>query len=330
MVRAFLLVLVAYATAGIIAVGTGVMLHNQPPIIVVGAADLAATIVIFLFSVLVRNSSMYDPYWSVAPVPIALYWLVQPSSNGLANPRHVLIVVLVCLWALRLTANWASQWRGLEHEDWRYRDIKQQTGRFYWPVSLLGIHLLPTILVFGGCLALWPTLSDRNAHLTWLDGVAALVTLTAIVIEATADRQMRRFRRSLSSAQHSAQRDANAIPQGAMPRGWWSVSRHPNYFGEVLFWWGLYLFVPLAYPAFRLVILGPVLILGLFLGVSIPLMERHLIAGHPTYGEYQRHVVSPFFPWFARARRAQQAPLPLQRDGERFRLQGDLREDTQQ
>jgi steroid 5-alpha reductase family enzyme len=293
-----------------IALGTGVMLRTQPPIIIVAAADLAATCVIFIFSVIVRNSSMYDPYWSVAPVPIALYWLARPGSNGLANPRHVLIVVLVCLWALRLTANWASQWRGLEHEDWRYRDIKQQTGRFYWPVSFLGIHLLPTILVFGGCLVLWPTLSDRNAQLTWLDGVAALVTLTAIVIEATADQQMRRFRRSLSSAKRDAM---------AMPRGLWSLSRHPNYFGEVLFWWGLYLFVPMAYPDFRLVILGPVLILGLFLGVSIPLMERHLIAGHPAYLDYQRHVVSPFFPWFARAQR-----VPFQHDGQGFRLREDM------
>jgi steroid 5-alpha reductase family enzyme len=288
MLRAFLLVLVAYVAAGLVAVGTGVLLRSQSPIIVVGAADLAATIVIFLFSVIARNSSMYDPYWSVAPVPIALFWLLQPSSNGFGNPRHVLIFVLVCLWALRLTANWASQWRGLGHEDWRYRDIKRQTGGFYWPASFLGIHLMPTILVFGGCLALWPTLRDRDTQLTWLDVLAALVTLTAIIIEATADRQMRGFRRSVT-----AKRDA-------MPRGLWSYSRHPNYFGEVLFWWGLYLFVPLAYPDFRLVVIGPLLILALFLGVSIPLMERHLIAGHPEYVEYQRQVVSPFFPCFAR------------------------------
>jgi steroid 5-alpha reductase family enzyme len=310
MVRAFLLVIAAYAAAGIIAVGTGVLLRNQAPIIVVGAADIAATIVIFSASVLVRNSSMYDPYWSVAPVPIALYWLLQPSSNGLANPRHLLILVLVCLWALRLTANWASQWRGLAHEDWRYRDIQQQVGIFYWPVSFLGIHLLPTILVFGGVLALWPTLSDQRTQLTWLDVVAAVVTFTAIAIEATADWQMRRFRRS-----QSAKGDAR-------PRGLWSLTRHPNYFGEVLFWWGLYLFVPLAYPDFRLVIIGPLLILALFLGVSIPLMERHLIAGHPEYVEYQRRVVSPFFPWFARGHRAHKRPR--QRNGQDFLLHKDV------
>jgi steroid 5-alpha reductase family enzyme len=307
MVRAFLLVIVAYVVAGLVAVGTGVLLRDQSPIFVLGAADLAATIVIFIFSVVVSNSSMYDPYWSVAPVAIALFWLLQPSSNGLANPRHVLIFLVVCLWALRLTANWAYQWRGLQHEDWRYRDIKQQTGRFYWPVSFLGIHLMPTILVFGGCLALWPTLRDRSSQLSWLDVVAALVTLVAIGIEATADWQMRRFRRSLS-----AQRDG-------MPRGLWSLSRHPNYFGEVLFWWGLYLFVPLAYPDFRLVVIGPLLILGLFLGISVPLMERHLTSGHPEYVQYQQQVVSPFFPWFARG---QKGPLP--RDGQDVLLQENL------
>src|SRR5579871_5730608 len=152
MVKAFLLVLLAYVVAGIAAVGTGMLLHDQAPIIVVGAADVVATVVVFLFSVILSNSSMYDPYWSVAPVPIALFWLSQPGSNGLANPRHILIFTLVCLWAIRLTANWAYQWHGVGHEDWRYRDIKRQAGFFYWPVSFLGIHLMPTVLVFAGCL----------------------------------------------------------------------------------------------------------------------------------------------------------------------------------
>lgn len=287
MTRAFLIVMAAYILAGAAALGTGIWLHAQQPIVIVGLADLAATIVIFIFSVLTNNSSMYDPYWSVAPVVIALFWLLQPGSDGFANPRHVLIFVLLCLWAMRLTTNWALQWRGLGHEDWRYRDIRKQTGFFYWPVSFLGIHLMPTLLVFLGSLALWPTLSDRHTQLTWLDGVAALVTLTAVIMEGTADLQMRRFRSRPGSAQQ------------VIPPGLWSVSRHPNYFGEVLFWWGLYLFVPLAYTTFWWVIVGPLAILLLFLSTSIPLMERHLLAGHPTYAEYQKRV-SPFFPWVSR------------------------------
>src|SRR5215471_12336792 len=285
MAKAFLIVIAAYVLAGAAAVGTGILSHAQPPIVIVGLADLAATIVVFIFSVLTNNSSMYDPYWSVAPVLIALFWLLQPGSAGFASPRHVLIFTLLCLWAIRLTTNWATQWRGSGHEDWRYQDMRKQAGVLYWPVSFLGIHLMPTILVFLGSLALWPTLSDRTTGLTWLDGVAALVTLAAVLIEGTADLQMRRFRSKPGSAQQ------------AIPPGLWSASRHPNYFGEVLFWWGLYLFVPLAYPDFRLVIIGPLLILGLFLGISVPLMERHLISGHPEYVKYRQQVVSPFFPW---------------------------------
>lgn len=285
MVRAFSLITLAYVLAGAAAVGTGIAFRGQQPIVVVGLADLAATIVIFIASLLARNSSMYDPYWSVAPVPIALFWLLQPGSDGFANPRHILIFVLVCLWAVRLTANWAYQWRGLGHEDWRYRDIQQQTGAMYWPVSFLGIHLMPTILVFLGCLALWPTLRDRETSITWLDAVAALVTLAAISIEMTADLQMSAIRRSAAAQ--------------ANPTGLWSVTRHPNYFGEVLFWWGLYLFVPLTYPPFWWTIMGPLAMLGLFLGISIPIMERHLLARHPEYAVYQRRV-SAFFPWVAR------------------------------
>jgi steroid 5-alpha reductase family enzyme len=286
MIRGFLFVLVAYVLAGAAAVGTGLLFHALPPIAIVALADLAATIVVFIFSALAHNSSVYDPYWSVVPVPIALFWLFQPRSDGFANPRHVLILALVCLWAMRLTTNWAMRWHGLNHEDWRYRAIHKQTGAFYWPVSFLGIHLMPTILVFLGCLSLWPNLSGDNPQISWLDIVAALVTLTAVIIEGTADMQMQRFRRGPGKAGE------------VIPPGLWRVSRHPNYFGEVLFWWGLYLFVPLAYPNFWWVIIGPLAILLLFLGISIPMMERHLLDQHPSYVVYQQKV-SRFFPWFA-------------------------------
>src|ERR1700737_4985854 len=135
MVKAYTIVIVAYVLAGIAAIGTSILFSRQQPIVIVGLADLAATIVIFIASVITNNSSMYDPYWSVAPVPIALFWLLQPGSDGFANPRHVLIFALVCLWAIRLTTNWAMRWRGLGDEDWRYRDIHKQYGRFYCPVS---------------------------------------------------------------------------------------------------------------------------------------------------------------------------------------------------
>lgn len=287
MIRAFFFILFAYLLAGAVAWLALLWLPALPPMVAVGLADFIATCVVFLFSLWARNSSVYDPYWSVAPVPIALFWLGQSHSAGLASVRHLLIFVLLCLWALRLTLNWGVQWRGLNHEDWRYRDIQKQSGAWYWPVSFLGIHLMPTILVFLGCLALWPALSDNGVGLTWLDALATLVTLAAVALEGLADFQMRAFRRR------------SRISKETRPAGLWSLSRHPNYFGEVLFWWGLYLFVPLLFPGFWWVIIGPLCITALFLGISIPLMERHLLSQHPIYAAYQQEV-SRFFPWFPR------------------------------
>jgi len=291
MVKAYVALAAAYLLAALAAVGVGVWFHGLYPhlqlIWVVGIADVVATVVVFLFSVVTRNSSIYDPYWSVAPVPIALFWLWQPGSGGFANARHDLIFALVCLWALRLTGNFVSQWRGLGHEDWRYQDIHKQAGIFYWPASFLGIHLMPTVLVFLGCLSLWPALTSSSTQLHWLDGVAALVTLGAITVEATADLQMRRFR------------SAPLSEKQAIPPGLWSLSRHPNYFGEVSFWWGLYLFALASQPGFWWTIVGPLAITMLFVGISIPLMETHLQARHPLYQEYRRRV-SPFIPWISR------------------------------
>ncbi|HLV98948.1 MAG TPA: DUF1295 domain-containing protein [Ktedonobacterales bacterium] len=283
MLKSTALVIVAYVVAGAVAVLLGYGLHAQHPVLLLALADVAATVIIFLFSLATDNSSMYDPYWSVAPVPIALFWLLQPGGSGFAALRHVLVFALLCLWAIRLTYNWASQWRGLGHEDWRYRDLHEQTGRFYWPVSFLGIHLVPTILVFLGCLALWPALFSGTQPFNWLDVLACVVTGGALVIEATADVQMRRFRAAKASGETE-------------PPGLWRYSRHPNYFGEVSFWWGLFLFALAADPASWWMVIGPVCILALFLFASIPLMERHVLARRPSYAAYQQ-LVSAFVPW---------------------------------
>src|SRR5690606_33161581 len=123
-------------------------------------ADVAATAVVFVFSLVLRNHSTYDAYWSVAPVPIALWlWTLEPAGDPL---RRVLVVGLLLAWALRLTWNWASGWEGLHHVDWRYRQIAQQTGRAFPLVSFLGIHLMPTVLVFLGCIPLQSAL-QKNA-----------------------------------------------------------------------------------------------------------------------------------------------------------------------
>jgi steroid 5-alpha reductase family enzyme len=241
-------------------------------------ADVVATIIVFVFSVIFRNSSIYDPYWSVIP-PVIVFYLIQIFPEGNAV-RQWLIFALVLFWSLRLTINWMRGWPGLKHEDWRYTSIAEKTGKFYWPVSFLGIHLMPTIFVFLGCLPLWYSLSNPNA-LNVIDILAVLFTLTAILIEWIADEQLIKFRKSEKKG-------------GFMQSGLWSISRHPNYLGEICFWVGMFLFV-VSVNNFRETLgywtaTGFISMIVLFKFISIPLMEKRNISRKKGYREYIKKV----------------------------------------
>ena len=276
-------ILIAYAAALLVALLTGALAGWEHPLAVAFAADVAATLAIFAFSVAFNNSSFYDAYWSAAPPVIALYfWAVaSPDADG---ARQVLVVALVCWWAVRLTYNWYRGWTGLHHEDWRYVDLRTSTGRAYWLVSLTGLHLMPTVQVFLGCLALYPALAVGTRPFGLVDWLALLVTAGAIALEARADKELVRFRRS--------QPPADAI----LASGVWSWSRHPNYFGEMSFWWGLWLFGLAAAPAYWWTVIGPLAITLMFRFASLPLIETRMLARRPAFAEHQRRV-SMVIPW---------------------------------
>jgi steroid 5-alpha reductase family enzyme len=272
-------VALAYAVALAAALALGWALRDRHPIIVAAAADLLATLIVFGFSVGYDNSSLYDPYWSVAPLPIALCW----AALGGLGLRQLLIVLLIALWGVRLTGNWVARWRGIGDEDFRYQEIRRRTGRLYWPASLVSIHLMPTIWVFLGLLPLYPALA-RPSYVTVLDVAALVVTTAAIAIEATADRQLRVFLRT------------RCDPEAVLDQGLWAYCRHPNYFGEVLFWWGLYLFGLAAEPAWAWSGVGPLSITLLFAFVSVPWMDRRLLLRHPAWAQAMRSLPA-LLPW---------------------------------
>jgi steroid 5-alpha reductase family enzyme len=277
--RDLVLVALAYAAALVVALAVGWALRDRHPILVAAAADLAATLVVFGFSVGHDNSSLYDPYWSVIPLPVAIYW----AAVGEPGLRQVLLLVLVALWGARLTANWAARWRGIRDEDFRYQEIRGRTGRFYWPASFVSIHLLPTIWVFLGLLPLYPALV-RPSPMTALGFVALMVTAAAIAIETIADRQLRAFLRS--------RRD----PEAVLDKGLWGYCRHPNYLGEVLFWWGLYLYGLAAEPAWAWSAVGPLSITLLFVFISVPWMDRRLLLRHPAWAQSMKSLPA-LLPW---------------------------------
>lgn len=249
----------------------GYILRDHHPLLVAAVADLAGTATVFAFSVAWNNSSVYDPYWSVAPIPIALYWAWHGSSGRAPGLRETVLLTLLVVWGVRLTANWVRRWKGMSDEDFRYRTIRERSGSLYWPASFVSIHLMPTIWVFLGMLSVHFALTHLDPPVGWLTIAAGVVTLSAIAIEWLSDRQLASFLRS------------RADPQAVLETGLWSWSRHPNYFGEVLFWWGMYLFGLDAAPDKWWTIAGPVSITILFAFISVPWMDRRMLTRHPDY-----------------------------------------------
>jgi steroid 5-alpha reductase family enzyme len=280
----FLRIISAYAVALLAAMLT---LHLTPLAAPWDAllADIVATVVIFCFSRYYKNSSVYDAYWSVAPPLLAILWLWQWMD--VVNPQRAwLIIGLVTLWGIRLTANWALHWQGMHHEDWRYPLVRQRAGRFAWLADFWGIHVFPTLVVFLGCLPIYAIMRYGGAPLTIADMLAALLTLTAISIELIADIQLHRF---------IAQKQKGQVTDTFIQSGLWSWSRHPNYFGEMMFWWGI-LACGLAAIVQWWMFLGAISIALMFFLASIPFMDQRSLERRAGYRDYMQHTAS-IIPW---------------------------------
>lgn len=280
----FALVGFSYVLAHVVAAAVVQAMTGSEPWKVIAVADLAATITIFVFSRAFNNTSFYDAYWSVVPASIAAWLTFGPGSGQGLTPRQGLILVLVFAYAIRLTFNWARGWSGITHEDWRFVDMRKSTGKLYWVFSFFALHLVPSVLTYVGSLPLITPLVGNPSGFNVIDIVAAVVTLGAIVIEAVADEQLRNFRRG-----HQSGGDICNV-------GLWSTSRHPNYFGEISFWFGLFLFgVAAGAPWWTAV--GFLVMVALFVGATIPMAEKRSLARRPHYAEHQKKV-SMLVPWF--------------------------------
>jgi steroid 5-alpha reductase family enzyme len=284
-------VVIAYAVAlvvAIVAAWATARAGYESVVVQLAVADVAATLAVFGFSVRYDNSSFYDAYWSVIPVWLVSYLAWLGWADNQVPVRVILVAALVWYWGVRLTHNWARGWTGLDHEDWRYVDMRKTTGKGYWLVSLLGLHMFPTVLVFLGCLPLFEVMLAPGRPLGWLDALAAVVTFGAVTIELLADNQLRDY------ALHRKR------PGETMTEGLWGWSRHPNYFGEMMFWWGLWLFGVAAVGLEPWsMISGAVAISVLFNLISVPMIERRMLARRPGYREIQARI-SRLMPWFPR------------------------------
>lgn len=284
---AFLWVFLAYAIglASFFITADIFFSKGYEPIWAILIADIVCTVVVFIFSYIFKNTSFYDPYWSLLPIFIALLLAFRGFTEGTYDgQRNMIILVLIAFWGIRLTWNWARGWTGLHHIDWRYVDFEKKFPKLFWLLSFFGLQMMPTVLVFLGCLPLFGAMTDAQNDFNWLDILAATFTFTAILIELISDNQLRKFVKTKEEGT-------------TLTKGLWKYSRHPNYFGEVAFWWGIYLFAIAANPAYWWTIIGAISMTILFHFISIPMIDKRHLERRKDYEEVMKKVPR-WVPWF--------------------------------
>lgn len=236
-------------------------------------ADVAATVFVFVFSLIFKNASVYDPYWSVQPIVIVAGFAL---TNNISAPATILLLISIVYWGIRLTGNWVYVFGGLNHQDWRYTKLQKDTGKFYPLINFLGIHLMPTLIVYLTTLpAVYVTQYQLRANAGSYIGAA--VCIGAATLQLAADIQMQRYRKS---GQH-----------GLIRTGLWKYARHPNYLGEILMWWGVAIQAISVMPDHWWFAAGALANTILFLTVSIPMADKRQ-SEKPGYAEYKAHTRS--------------------------------------
>jgi steroid 5-alpha reductase family enzyme len=249
-------------------------------LVVVAAAFLA----LWAASLPARDASIVDPFWGMGFVLLALLYA---DASGPVTMRGRLITGLVLVWGIRLTVHLLLRRRG-KGEDFRYGAMRRRHGPRFWWVSLFTVFLLQAVVLWIVSFPLYHAQRGfARAPLGWTDVLGVLVFALGFLFEALSDFQLARFKRDPVNQDR------------VLDTGLWRYSRHPNYFGDALVWWGFFL-IAIGTPGGWWTVVSPVLMTFLLMRVSgVTLLEETLERSKPDYRHYTDKT-SAFFPWFPR------------------------------
>jgi steroid 5-alpha reductase family enzyme len=230
-----------------------------------------AVFMLWLLSLVSRDASIVDVFWGLGFVLIAA---LSNTSDGYA-PRQAIVGLLVSLWGIRLAVHLLLRNRG-KGEDPRYKAMRKHWGKRFPVVSLFTVFVLQGVLMVIVSAPVQAAMrASTPAKLTALDIAGAVIALAGIAFEAVADLQLTRFRGTRGNAKK------------VMQHGLWRYSRHPNYFGDCVMWWGFGAIALATHAWWALV--GPALMTFLLVRVSgVALLERRIVRAkkRPDYAAY--------------------------------------------
>jgi steroid 5-alpha reductase family enzyme len=221
-----------------------------------------------------RNHGIMDVVYPIVPAAVGAFVLSQaPVAPG---AHAIVLAMLVAIWAARLVAHMVLTRGNLANEPEPYASLRRKFGARWTVWGFFSVYMLQGVLVFA--------FTAPDQHFAPLDGVAVALWLVGFVFQAGGDRQLARFKRDPANR--------GKLFQG----GLWSLTRHPNYFGEAVMWWAYFLFA-LAHPWGFITIVSPLYATWFMAsGSAAPGNERHMRKTRPDYEDYARRVPQ-FFPW---------------------------------
>lgn len=253
------------------------------PILVALAATLLIFSILWRIHVALHDASIIDLYWAPGFVVIALVWLPYTKANLAAA---ALLLILLALWAFRLTAYLAIRYRKNGKEDSRYAAMRAAGGHNWWLRSLVTVFWLQAVLQWAIASPVHALMNaPGDTPVSWITaGIGTAIFAVGFAIETVADVELARFR-------HDASNHGKLLTSGL--RAW---CRYPNYFGEALLWWGIGL-VAYAASASAWAFAGPLLLNVLLLKLSgVAMLDRNFASAKPGFAEWAAHT-NAFIPW---------------------------------
>src|SRR5574344_2363207 len=245
---------------------------SVPLILRILIADVISTIFVWGQSILFGTTSIYDPYWSIAPFLIYLSLMVFYKVYTI---NAFLMLGFLGFWSIRLTLNFFIGLKDISYCDYRYTKYRSITGRLYDLFSLGAFCLFPTLLVYLGSIPMF-LLIEEGAQFSYFFFIFYFIMFLGTILEIISDIELANFIKVRKSHDE------------VLNKGLFKYSRHPNYLGEIMIWFGIYFaYLPTNLNNFYYII-GAVLILFLFVFISIPLCEKHYVTYKPTYKDYQK------------------------------------------
>ena len=236
----------------------------------------------FVVAWIIKDNSIVDVFWGAGFIVVTAFSLMMAPDYGM---RKVLVAFLVLIWGIRLTWYIYQRNRGKE-EDFRYRQWRE-TWKFFVLRSFFQIFMLQGFFMYIISFPVWYINYHPGSYLAITDTIGLILFGIGFMFETIGDMQLSVFK-------HDKRNKGKLITTGL-----WKYTRHPNYFGEALVWWGIW-FYAIGVPGGWITVISPVVITILLRYVSGVTMLEKKMSQHPDWPEYAKSTAPfiPFIKWF--------------------------------